>query len=127
MDYPQEKREQLAAYFRQLRRKGIRSVYFPPGYVTEAEATYEPAADGGETEMPAPTKKKNTLAALERTVSGCIACPLHESRTQTVFGVGKVAQFTTHSYPHIGFGLMVVHSVLVVIAANRRYRSLKGK
>jgi DNA polymerase len=89
MDYPQEKREQLAAYFRQLRRKGIRSVYFPPGYVAEAEASYEPATAGGETDMPATSKQKNTLAGLQKTVSGCIACPLHESRTQTVFGVGN--------------------------------------
>jgi DNA polymerase len=57
--------------------------------VAEARATYEPAADGGETEMPATSKKKNTLGALEKTVSGCIACSLHESRTQTVFGVGN--------------------------------------
>ncbi len=40
----------------------------------------------------------------------------------TVFGDGKVAQFTTHSYPHIGFGLMVLHSVVLIIAANQRYR-----
>jgi len=43
----------------------------------------------------------------------------------TVFGDGKVAQFTTHSYPHIGFGLMVLHSLVLVIAANQRYRSLR--
>lgn len=88
MDYPQEKREQLAAYFRQLRRKGIRSVYFPPGYVAEAESQYEAEpVQGGD--VPATSKKKTTLAGLEKTVSGCIACPLHESRTQTVFGVGN--------------------------------------
>ena len=28
----------------------------------------------------------------------------------TVFGQGKVAQFTTHSYPNIGFGLMMLSS-----------------
>ncbi len=43
----------------------------------------------------------------------------------TVFGDGKVAQFTTHSYPHIGFGLMALHSVAVIFAANRRFRQLK--
>jgi hypothetical protein len=42
----------------------------------------------------------------------------------TVFGDGKVAQFTTHSYPHIGFGLMALHSVIVIFAANRRFRQL---
>jgi len=40
----------------------------------------------------------------------------------TVFGDGKVAQFTTHSYPYIGFGLMVLFSLLLIIAANQRYK-----
>ena len=34
----------------------------------------------------------------------------------TVFGQGKVAQFTTHSYPNIGFGLMLLSSVLLALA-----------
>ncbi len=34
----------------------------------------------------------------------------------TVFGDGKVAQFTTHSYPHIGFGLMMASFVLLALA-----------
>jgi len=42
----------------------------------------------------------------------------------TVFGDGKVAQFSTHSYPYIGFGLMVLASVLLIIAANQRYKLL---
>jgi hypothetical protein len=32
----------------------------------------------------------------------------------TVFGQGKVAQFTTNSYPHIGFFLMLLVSALLV-------------
>ena len=40
----------------------------------------------------------------------------------TVFGDGKVAQFTTHSYPNTGFGLMVLFAVLLIIAANQRYK-----
>ena len=40
----------------------------------------------------------------------------------TVFGDGKVAQFTTHSYPYTGFGLMVLFSVLLIIAANQRFK-----
>ncbi len=40
----------------------------------------------------------------------------------TVFGDGKVAQFTTHSYPYTGFGLMVLFAVLLIIAANQRYK-----
>ncbi len=35
----------------------------------------------------------------------------------TVFGQGKVAQFTTHSYPDIGFGLMMFSSFLLAAAA----------
>ena len=35
----------------------------------------------------------------------------------TVFGLGKVAQFTTHSYPAIGFFLMLGMSVLLAFAA----------
>ncbi len=35
----------------------------------------------------------------------------------TVFGQGKVAQFATHSYPAIGYGLMMVASVLLSLAA----------
>ena len=33
----------------------------------------------------------------------------------TVFGDGKVAQFSTHSYPYWGFGLMLVLSVVVAL------------
>lgn len=43
----------------------------------------------------------------------------------TVFGDGKVAQFTTHSYPAIGFGLMVVAAVLLALAALIRRKQLK--
>ena len=35
----------------------------------------------------------------------------------TVFGQGKVAQFLTHSYPAIGYGLMMAASVLLGLAA----------
>lgn len=35
----------------------------------------------------------------------------------TVFGQGKVAQFATHSYPAAGFGLMMVLSLFLAIAA----------
>jgi len=46
----------------------------------------------------------------------------------TVFGDGKVAQFTTHSYPSYGFGLMVVSSLLLLLAAliRRKQISLAG-
>lgn len=88
MDYPQEKREQVAAYLRQLRRKGIKTVYFPrEGEVTDADG--EPETLNQDHEMPRTTTCEKALGKLEKTVSGCIACPLHESRTQTVFGVGN--------------------------------------
>jgi hypothetical protein len=38
----------------------------------------------------------------------------------TVFGDGKVAQFSTHSYPHYGFALLGIASVLAVAAVVRR-------
>jgi len=43
----------------------------------------------------------------------------------TVFGDGKVAQFTTHSYPHYGFGLMLVFSGLLVAAMLMRRQELR--
>lgn len=43
----------------------------------------------------------------------------------TVFGQGKVAQFATHSYPYIGFGLMMILSALLAVAALVRRRQLK--
>ncbi|QKQ24832.1 hypothetical protein [Candidatus Reidiella endopervernicosa] len=43
----------------------------------------------------------------------------------TVFGQGKVAQFATHSYPYIGYGLMVLMSLLLGIAALIRRKQLR--
>ncbi len=43
----------------------------------------------------------------------------------TVFGDGKVAQFTTHSYPYTGCGLMVLFSVLLALAALIRRKQWK--
>lgn len=45
----------------------------------------------------------------------------------TVFGQGKVAQFTTHSYPHWGFGVMVAMAVLLALAALIRRKEFKEK
>ncbi len=44
----------------------------------------------------------------------------------TVFGQGKVAQFATHSYPDIGFGLMMLTSLLLAAAALIRRKQFKG-
>ncbi len=43
----------------------------------------------------------------------------------TVFGDGKVAQFTTHSYPYIGFGLMLLFSAVLAVAALLRRKQLR--
>ncbi|HID81690.1 MAG TPA: hypothetical protein EYH06_00555 [Chromatiales bacterium] len=43
----------------------------------------------------------------------------------TVFGDGKVAQFTTHSYPHTGFGLMVLLAVVLAVVALLRRKQLR--
>jgi len=45
--------------------------------------------------------------------------------TPTVFGDGKVAQFTTHSYPTIGFWLLVAISVLSLLAIISKNKALK--
>ncbi len=43
----------------------------------------------------------------------------------TVFGDGKVAQFTTHSYPHYGFALIMASSLLLALAALLRRKDLR--
>lgn len=45
----------------------------------------------------------------------------------TVFGDGKVAQFTTHSYPHLGFAFLAVVSVCLLFAVARRRVELSAK
>jgi pimeloyl-ACP methyl ester carboxylesterase len=47
--------------------------------------------------------------------------------TPTVFGDGKVAQFTTHSYPSIGFGLMVLMSLVLAAAGLLRKTQFKAE
>ena len=44
----------------------------------------------------------------------------------TVFGQGKVAQFATHSYPAIGFGLMLAMTALLAFAALLRRKELRA-
>ncbi|WP_187648300.1 cytochrome C [Nitrosophilus labii] len=45
----------------------------------------------------------------------------------TVFGDGKVAQFTTHSYPTIGFWLLLAISVFTLLAILSKNKYLKAK
>ena len=42
----------------------------------------------------------------------------------TVFGEGKVAQFSTYSYPHYGFGLMVLSSGMLILVALLRHQQI---
>lgn len=43
----------------------------------------------------------------------------------TVFGVGKVAQFSTYAYPHYGFGLMILASICLLLALLIRRKQLQ--
>ncbi len=43
----------------------------------------------------------------------------------TVFGQGKVAQFTTHSYPALGFFMMIAMAVMLALAAMIRRKQMK--
>jgi hypothetical protein len=45
----------------------------------------------------------------------------------TVFGDGKVAQFTTHSYPTTGFYILVIVSILCILAVFSKNKSLKAE
>ncbi|MBQ3674627.1 MAG: cytochrome C [Campylobacter sp.] len=45
----------------------------------------------------------------------------------TALGDGKVAQFTTHSYPSIGFWVMIAMSVLCILAILSKNKFLKEK
>ena len=45
----------------------------------------------------------------------------------TVFGQGKVAQFSTHSYPYIGFFLMMAMSAVLLVAAVIRKRQMEDE
>lgn len=47
--------------------------------------------------------------------------------TPTVFGDGKVAQFTTHSYPTFGFWLLVAISIFSLLAIISKQKYLKSK
>jgi hypothetical protein len=44
----------------------------------------------------------------------------------TVFGEGKVAQFSTYAYPHYGFALSLASSILLMLALLVRRKQLRG-
>jgi hypothetical protein len=43
----------------------------------------------------------------------------------TVFGQGKVAQFTTHSYPTIGFYILILTSILSLLSIFSKLKEYK--
>jgi len=43
-----------------------------------------------------------------------------------VFGDGKIAQFTTHSYPTIGFYLLLAISFLSLLAFMAKQKAIKA-
>lgn len=45
----------------------------------------------------------------------------------TVFGDGKVAQFSTFSYPHYGFGMLVAASLCLAVALLLRRKLLRNR
>ncbi|MDH5484952.1 MAG: hypothetical protein OEY43_06900 [Gammaproteobacteria bacterium] len=45
----------------------------------------------------------------------------------TVFGQGKVAQFSTHSYPHTGFFMMLIVSAMLIVAAVMRKKQMEDE
>lgn len=51
----------------------------------------EQADSGFDAEVPQPPANELDWDGLRSAVSGCTRCPLHETRTQTVFGVGSPA------------------------------------
>jgi DNA polymerase len=85
--------EATLAMLKRLEKKGVRSVYLDG--VEISDATPAPAAGAAVVAAPAasaPAAAPETvarLAELAKTVSVCTRCALHESRTQTVFGVGN--------------------------------------
>lgn len=81
---------QTAAALKRLERKGVRSVYLGgtslpkvPVPVTQSSTPVLPIA------TTAATPSGGGLAELAATVAVCTRCALHQSRTQTVFGVGN--------------------------------------
>ena len=97
-----DSRRAAASALKRLERKGVRSVYLE-GVDLETVAADAPGAARApvpravapaSAPSPAPVSPASAdgvaaLAALAREVSVCTRCALHETRTQTVFGVGN--------------------------------------
>lgn len=85
----------LRRYLRQQEEAGVRRLHLDETRMAAAAAS-APVREPGSTPEPIPAAPSGeaspaeALAALDRDqVSVCTKCPLHESRTQTVFGVGN--------------------------------------
>ena len=89
MDTATNARKAAITALKRLERKGVRSVYMNGKSV---EAITAPEAAPVETMQPpgsAAQDNREALAVLAKTVSTCTRCALHQSRKQTVFGVGN--------------------------------------
>jgi uracil-DNA glycosylase len=91
-----ETRDAAISALKRLQKKGVRSVYLDgaaaiaPRPAEAAASTSDTPAPGVLAPPPAPTGDGiASLAVLAKTVSVCTRCALHQSRTQTVFGVGN--------------------------------------
>ncbi len=89
-------RGEAAAILKRLERKGVRSVYLEGMTVAAAPAREEaprreaPPSRAPDSREPAAAALSTPgLTELARTVSTCTRCALHQSRKQTVFGVGN--------------------------------------
>ncbi len=84
-DRTETRREALSA-LKRLQAKGIRSVYLEGAALPQSDLSITVPSP----RVPAtPPGASADLAALAKTVSVCTRCALHQSRTQTVFGVGN--------------------------------------
>lgn len=88
-------RRAASAALKRLERKGVRSVYLEG---RELETVAPPPATPRDAPLPRAARtpyavpagdSAAALAALAKTVSVCTRCALHETRRQTVFGVGN--------------------------------------
>ncbi|NIM19250.1 MAG: uracil-DNA glycosylase [Candidatus Latescibacteria bacterium] len=86
--FPQEILPDLISYLKHLEGKGIRSLYLDD--IEESGPFEQPSSTSAEGGEPVPvTAIRKDLAELEEGVRACTDCPLHETRTQVVFGVGN--------------------------------------
>ena len=86
--FPQEILPELISYLKQLERRGIKSLYL--GDIQDrGSSDTVPSIDPESEASTAVISTKGELAKLEATVKACTDCPLHERRTQAVFGVGN--------------------------------------